>query len=141
MIFESTEGLGPCEITGQTLTGTQAHDLDYVLSMYKGAAWHYPLTRRLYRHEDVRLTLFLLETIGRQYDYHGAIRAGGFLLSTIEAMFRQPSIDYLFCSEWAAAAHTEIGILQTGNVSGWSPNFLCRYERWRGVLARPRRLK
>ena len=141
LLFESTEGLGPCEIMGEPICGTQAHELDFVLDQYSGAAWHYPLYRALYRHEDIRLTCFLLDTIGREYDYHGAIRAGGFVVSSMLGMFVQQATDLLFCSEWAASAHSVVGILQTGNVSAWSPNFLCRYERWKGILARPRRMK
>lgn len=140
MIFESTEGLGRCNITGKEICGTQAHDLGYVLSRYSGAAWHYPLYRALYRHEEVRLTMFLLDTIGREYDYSGAIRAGGFIVSATLGLFVQQDTNLLFCSEWAAAAHQTIGVLQTGNISAWSPNFLCRYERWKGILAKPRRL-
>lgn len=141
MIFESTEGLGPCEITGEEIGGTQAHDLDFVLSQYGGAAWHYPLYRRLYRHEDIRLTCFLLETIGRQYDYGGAVRAGGFIVSATLGLFFPQDTGLLFCSEWAASAHQSVGVLQTSNTSSWSPAFLTRYERWKGILAKPRRLK
>jgi hypothetical protein len=143
LLFESTElpGGEPCEVCDRTLCGTQAHDLSFIIEQYKGAVWHYPLYRRLYRHESIRLTYFLLETIGREYDYYGAVRAGGFILSTALAMFFPQDTGLLFCSEWAAAAHQAIGVLQTGNISSWSPNFLTRYERWRGILARPRRLR
>lgn len=143
LIFESTElpGGEPCEITGESICGTQAHSLDFILGEYAGAAWHYPLYRALYRHEDIRLTAFLLDTIGREYDAPGAIRAGGKLFSAIEFLFRTQDMVSLFCSEWVAAAHADVGILQTANISGWSPNYLTRYERKLGVLRKPLRLK
>ena len=142
LLFESTtlNGSWPCLITGKTICGTQAHSPEFIVGQYKGGAWHYPLYRELYVHERVRLTYFLRRYIGIKYDAKGALRAGGLAFAFLESLFREQSSQTLFCSEWVAAAQQAIGILQTGNFSGWSPNYLCRYERRAGVLMRPKRL-
>ena len=50
MLFESTQLDDlPCEITGEVFLGTQAHQLEHVVKVYKGKVWHYPLYRPLYR--------------------------------------------------------------------------------------------
>lgn len=142
LLFESTtlNGDWPCLVTGNRICGTQAHSPEFIVGQYKGGAWHYPLYRELYVHERVRLTSFLLNSIGTEYDVKGALRAGGLAFAFLEAMFREQSSQTLFCSEWVAAAHQAIGVLQTANFSGWSPNYLCRYERRMGTLYRPSRL-
>jgi hypothetical protein len=142
LLFESTtlNGDYPCLVTGEKICGTQAHSPEFIVGQYKGGAWHYPLYRELYAHERVRLTSYLNESIGTQYDVKGALRAGGLAFAFLEALFREQSAQTLFCSEWVAASLQNIGILQTANFSGWSPNYLCRYMRRHGVLNRPRRL-
>lgn len=141
LLFESTTlDSHPCAIQGKHFNGTQAHQLDTRLATYKGRIWHYPLYRPLYAHERQRLNKFLNATIGIQYDNVGAFRAGGLGFSTIESYLRETDLSAIFCSEWCAAAHTCIGLLQTDNVSHWSPNYLCRYERRLRILRKPRRL-
>jgi len=142
LLFESTEfpcGT-PCEITGEPICGTQAHDCRWVVNQYKGSAWHYRLTRDLYPHERVRLSRYLNETCGTPYDVLGAMRSGGMLFAWAEALFRTQNANKLFCSEWVAAASQNVGILQTASFSGWSPNYLCRYLRRQGWLHKPERL-
>jgi len=142
LLFESTT---PdelcCEYAGQPFSGTQAHSLDARLANYRGKVWHYPLTRKLFAHEDARLTEFLEATVGRPYDQIGAFRAGGAGFSWLESRLREQDLSALFCSEWCAAAHTEIGIFRTDNVSRWSPNLFTRTERRMGILRSARRLK
>ncbi len=140
--FESTtlDGL-PCEITKEHFNGTQAHSLDAVVKAYQGKVWHYPLCRTLYENERQRLTQFLMETIHTPYDEMGAFRSAGIGLSWIESLFREDDLTTIFCSEWCCAAHTEIGIFRTDNVSRWNPNRFVRTERRQGILLKPRRLK
>lgn len=141
LLFESTspdELL--CEYARKPVNGTQAHSLDARLANYSGKVWHYPLCRQLFEHEDERLTEFLEATIGLPYDAIGAFRAGGEAFSWIESRLREQDLSALFCSEWCAAAHTEIGIFATDNVSRWSPNRFTRTERQMGILRKPRRL-
>jgi len=142
LLFESTtlDGL-PCEIAGSPFNGTQAHSLDAVIKAYQGKVWHYPLCRTLYENERQRLTQFLMETIHTPYDEMGAFRSGGVGLSWIESLFREEDLTKIFCSEWCCAAHTEIGIFRTDNVSRWNPNRFVRTERRQGILRKPRRLK
>jgi len=142
MLFESTQLDDlPCEITGEVFWGTQAHQLEHVVNIYKGKVWHYPLYRSLYPDEDSRLTEFLMGTIGTPYDKLGAIRVAGVGLSWIESLLHPDNLTSIFCSEWCAAAHATLGILQTDNVSRWNPNRLVRVERRKKILRKPRRLK
>ena len=143
LLFESTEFPNgePCAVTGEPIRGTQAHDCRWVANQYKGHAWHYKLTRDLYPHERVRLSRYLIETCGTQYDALGAMRAGGMLFAWAEALFRTQNANKLFCSEWVAAAYQDIGVLQTSSFSGWSPNYLVRYLRRKGWLHKPERLE
>jgi len=142
LLFESTEfpNQEPCEITREPICGTQAHDCRWVVNQYKGAAWHYKLTRELYPHERARLSRYLNATCGTPYDVLGAMRSGGMLFAWAEALFRTQNANKLFCSEWVAAAAQNVGILQTSSFSGWSPNYLVRYLRRMGWLHKPERL-
>jgi hypothetical protein len=142
LLFESTTlNTVPCEVTGKRISGSQAHPLEHNLQNYNGAIWHYPLYRPLFDHERLRLNEFLVSTIGRPYDAIGAFRSGGAGFSWLESQFREADLHSLFCSEWCAAAHAEIGLFTTDNGSRWSPNHLTRRERRLGILRRPRRLK
>lgn len=142
LLFESTELDNlPCEITGEVLWGTQAHQLEHVVNIYKGKVWHYPLYRSLYSDEDNRLTEFLMGIIGIPYDKMGAFRSAGIGLSFVESLFREQDLTSIFCSEMAAAAYACIGLWATDNVSRWNPNRLARRLRSAGVLRKSRRLK
>lgn len=142
LLFESTTGYPvPCSITGKVFDGTQAHSLDSVVANYNGKVWHYPLYRQLFVHEEMRLTEFLLSTIGVPYDQLGAFRAGYVLFSWVQSRLREEDLTQLFCSEWCAAAHAAIGILPSENAGRWNPNYFTRYERRCGLLRKPRRLK
>ncbi len=142
LVFESTTtNTVACEVTGKCIAGSQAHSLQHQIDTYKGRLWHYPLSRSLYHHELKRLTKFLHGTIGLSYDNIGAFRAGGLGFSWLESKLRDADLHSLFCSEWCAAAHAEIGVFATDNVARWSPNLLCRTERRMGILKKPRRIK
>lgn len=140
--FESDENpLLPCSIQGTIARGVQAHNIDEKIATYPGRVWHYPLSRELYDFEKQRLDLFLHGHIGDGYDQIGAVRAGGLGFSWLESCFHEENLSSLFCSEYCAAAHREIGLFPTDNVGRWSPNRLVRKERHMGVLLKPRRLK
>ena len=141
LLFESSEDDIPCAISGEHFVGTQAHELDDVLKVYGGKAYHYPLYRPLYPNEDARLTQFLMDTIHTPYDLMGAFRATGVGISWIESLFRPQDLSMIFCSEWVASALSMVGIFPTSNASRWNPNRLIRHLRLNGVLFRPRRLK
>ena len=142
LLFESTSlSRLPCLIQGKPVFGTQAHRLDDRVKVYKGKVWLYPLVTRLYDFESERLSKFLTAFIGKNYDAIGAFRAGGIGWSWLESKLRRENLESLFCSEYCAAAHANIGIFRTDNVSRWSPNRLARTERRRGILRKPWRLK
>jgi len=142
MLFESTQLDDlPCEITGEVFLGTQAHQLEHVVSVYKGKVWHYPAFRALYASEDERLTDFLMRTLHAPYDKMGAFRSAGVGLSWVESLLHRDNLNSIFCSELVAAAYACIGLWATDNVSRWNPNRLARRLRSAGVLRKPRRLK
>lgn len=142
LLFESTTlDDFPCIIQGKPFRGAQAVRLSDRLGSYGGKVWHYPLYRTLYAEENKRLSEYLISKIGTPYDSIGAFRSGGLGFSWLESKLREPDLSALFCSEWVASAHREIGILQTDNESKWNPNSLVRYERRKGLLLKPRRVR
>jgi hypothetical protein len=142
LLFESTQLDGlPCEITGEVFLGTQAHQLEHVVEVYKGKVWRYPVYRPLYPTEDERLTEFLMSTIHTPYDKLGAIRSAGVGLSWIESLLHPDNLNSIFCSELVAAAYACVGLWATAHVARWNPNRLARWLRSAGVLRKPRKLK
>jgi hypothetical protein len=142
LAFESDEcPIHPCAIRKIHTRGVQAHVIDQKIETYPGKVWHYPISRRLYPFEIHRLNQFLHRHIGTGYDDIGAVRAGGLGFSWIESWLREENLSSLFCSEYCAAAHREVGLFPTDNVGRWSPNRLVRKERRMGLLLKPRRLK
>jgi len=142
LLFESTSlSELSCAIQRKPVWGTQAHRLDECVQAYGGKVWHYPLYRPLYPFESKRLSAFLLEYIGKDYDAIGAFRAGGIGWSWLESKLRRQDLSSLFCSEYCAAAHARVGVFRTDHAGRWSPNRLVRTERRRGILLKPWRLK
>jgi len=142
LLFESTFGCPmPCEILGKVTSGVQAHPIAKRIEQYGGKVWHYPLYRELRPLETRRMTAFLLEYLGRNYDWIGAVRAAGRGFSWLESRLRREDLSSLFCSEYCAGAHKHINLLDTHSASRWSPNLLTRVERRCGILLKPRRLK
>jgi len=142
LLFESTTlNDSPCVIQKERVRGAQAHRIDDRVQAYRGKVWLYPVYRPLYAYEGNRLSEFLIEHLGRDYDAIGAFRSGGNVFSWIESLLRRQDLSSLFCSELCAAAFQCTGILPTDNASRWNPNRLVRACRRRGVLRRPWRLK
>lgn len=142
-MFESTtlENGHPCELSGEVTQGVQAHTLSSVAERYQGRMWVYPLYRRLYPWEDVRLESFLMNTLGRPYDMRGAFRTGGNLYAKLHSLLHTQDLNELFCSELVAAAYSEIGVMPTDNASRWNPNKLVRHLRKREILLQSKRIK
>lgn len=139
LLWESTlDGDLPCVLRCRLVRGVQAHRIWPRISEYRGKVWHYPLTRHLYAHEDRRLTRYCLASIGKGYDEIGAFRAGGFGFSIVESALHEPAKNAVFCSEFCAGAHNDIGIFPTAHVNRWNPNLLVRCERVKGLVGRPR---
>jgi hypothetical protein len=139
-VFQSTAyPVRPCDVTGNLVKGVQGHDVTSI-DLYGGKIWHYPVYRELYTHESDRLTEFMYSHLGVPYDTPGAARSGGKLLASIEALFRRPNLELIFCSELVAAAYAAVGLSATDHSSKWSPNMLLRRLRRDGVLLKPERL-
>ena len=136
-LFEAGGASAWCEISQEAFCGFQAHFIEDVLGEYNGRIWLYPLYRRLYQHEDYRLSAFLHGSLGTPYDRPGAIRSGGFVWGGVNALARRESLCSLFCSEVVAAAESRIGIFPTSNASRWNPNKLIRTMRRDGLLRSP----
>lgn len=128
-----------CAILERQVVGVQAHYLEDALHD-GGRVYLYPLSRQLYLHERERLRKVAVGCLGRPYDTTGALRAGGWLLATIEGFFRGEDVKSLFCSEFVAHALQQTGVFSTPNASAWSPNSLLRRLRRAGTVAAPLRL-
>lgn len=140
-LFEAAEASNMCKVRKVWGTGFQAHRIEFVLDNCDSRVWHYPLYRRLYAHELMRLTTYLDGILGTPYDKPGAISSGGWLYSWINALAKGQDLWELFCSEAAAAAESRIGIFPTTNASRWNPNKLVRTMRRAGLLCKPKRIK
>lgn len=141
VLFETTTfKRPPCYYQGVEVRGCQAHRLEDFLDFERGKVWHYPLRRELYEHEAERLRMTLEQSLGLPYDMLGAIRSGGFVFRTLQAVLRREDVAGLFCSEWCAEALTKVGVMRTRHLGTWNPNKLCRRLVWSGVCSEPRRL-
>jgi hypothetical protein len=142
LLFESTTLSNiPCAIQRCSVKGVQAVRLEERLGSYQGRVYQYPIYRPLFGFEADRLNAFLLGKIGTPYDLHGGMRSATHGLSWLEARFKGEDLNFIFCSELVAAAHAQIGLLQTSSASRWNPNRLIRYGRRTGILKRARRLR
>ena len=141
-IFESTTlDTEPCEITGKKIAGVQAHNLDKTIKEYEGKVYHYPLTKLIDDEQNKKLSEFLFDMLGISYNMIGAFRAGGVGFSHIEGILHKENLHSIFCSELCAAAHREIGILETVNAAHFNPNHLVRWEIYKNILAGHLRIK
>jgi hypothetical protein len=141
-LFESTTlDTAPCEITGKKIAGVQAHDLDRTIKEYDGKVFHYPLAVAISDEQSQKLSEFLIDMLGISYNMIGAFRAGGVGFSHIEGLLHKENLHSIFCSELCAAAHREIGILQTENAAHFNPNHFVRWELYKNILAGHLRLK
>lgn len=142
LVYESTSAVRPaCYLQKRQVKGMQCHQWDLYRSFAGPKIWVYPLRRKLYHDESVRLERLLNQSLGTPYDLIGAIRSGGFLFRSIEAFLHPEDTSALSCSEAMADFLTKIGIMRTRHVGTWSPNHLCRYLVRHGICAKPQRVK
>lgn len=153
LVFESNEDVPyPCAITHRKHDGVQAHALDLLLERYPGKIWLYPKVGAPLHWADhrwnstggafgLRLYDALVQELGTPYDWMGAKRAGGIIHSTLNALFHKQDTSSLFCSELVAMILNECGLLDTDNVSKWSPNRLMRHLVWKHIYDKAVRLK
>lgn len=142
ILFESTSVLSDkCLIRGEVVSGVQAHSIDSLLER-SGRIWLHRLHRRLFHEEEIRLTLFLVDLIGRKYDFLGAGRSGvgGPLFRRALSVLKPGDLKNIYCSELVSAALNDIGIWSKTEHS-IAPNPLIYSLRWRGLISRRERLK
>lgn len=140
IVFESTSfPRPPCVRTRREHpVGVQAHHLSTLLEA-GGDVWHYPLKRKLYDHEEVRLWEALDACLGQDYDFFGAATAwGGMLRWTARKLIAKERLGTLFCSELVAHAWEQTGLLSTPNAGSWNPTTLVRVARCSGLIGKGR---
>ncbi len=136
-LFESTSlNASPCLIQNRCVSGSQVQNLDTRIMPFKGRVYRIQPTRPLSTAQGKDLSAYLIDTVGKPYDYFGAERSGGKLWAQMHRLLHAESAASLFCSEWVALALREINVFHTGNASSWSPNSLYRELRRRDVYSR-----
>ena len=70
----------PCLVQGRSVHGVQVHGIKDRVASYPGRSWVMNPTRLLSSEETYRLTQFLLDKVGFDYDKPGALAAGTQLL-------------------------------------------------------------
>lgn len=125
LLFESTTLSDlPCEITGLSIHGVQAHTPEKRIEQYNGKIWRYRMTQSWYQTFDEndgprKLSEKLLALIGTQYDRWEAINSGTHLLkhSKFWAILRSllPGVKanhdkQLFCSEYLVSVLQHLGM-------------------------------
>ncbi|MFA5378854.1 MAG: hypothetical protein WC455_24085 [Dehalococcoidia bacterium] len=149
LVFEANEDVPwQCAVTHRKHDGVQAHSLDLLLERYPGKMWLYRLNEEyIYKYVGwqgafgISLYYSLVKELGTPYDWMGAKRAGGFFHSAIHALLYKQDTSSLFCSELVAMILNEYGILDTNNVSKWSPNRLMRHLVRKHIYDKAVRLK
>lgn len=141
LVFQSTTlCCMPCHFAKKPFCGTQAQEIGEFISTDKSRIYHYPLSRQLYDHEKTRLRNQLFDDLGKPYDKLGAFESGGFLFCELCKLLTHQSKAAMYCSEWCASSHCNIGLFPTGNYSHWNPNSFVRRERAMGILCPPLRV-
>jgi hypothetical protein len=147
LVFEANEDVPwQCAVTHKKHDGVQAHSLDLLLERYPGKMWYYSLADVTFEcpsvlSDELSLYTTLCNELGTPYDWMGAKRAGGFFHSAIHALLHKQDTSSLFCSELVAMILNEYGILDTDNVSKWSPNRLMRHLVRKRIYDKAVRLK
>lgn len=135
LIFESTTLCDePCEIQKRRVHGPQAHEPAGRVASYRGKVWRLRLDPRekLARAQALRLSDYCASKIGDGYDYDGAGVSGTRLLRL--ARFLRPSLDKLFCSEYALGALRDVGVVDKDiNAASYNPARLARDLQWWGT--------
>lgn len=133
LLFESTTlASTPCEITGNTIRGVQAHEPLSRIESYCGNVSYYRLTedyRRKFSQEsrEENLTYFLLARIGTPYDKWEAVHSGMQMWKRLKRWL--PWSHYnrskkLFCSEYLAKALQIVDFFPLGSPSRINPREL-----------------
>lgn len=142
-LYESTTlaaGSRPCIVQGKPVKGVQVHWVDEIASR-PGKIWHYPIGKPLDDKERRRLKIFLVSQIGKNYDYAGAMASGPRLLRWSSWLFKEESLNSVFCSELCAAAYFRLLRFDIRTASVYNPNNMLRRMLRRGSVLEPVRIK
>lgn len=131
----------PCLAHGEVVSGVQIHHIRQRILAYHGRVYHFSMRAPARLWQIVRLAEFIRDHLDVPYDYFGAANARGTLGGILVQRLAGEDLEKVFCSEFVAAAHRQIGVLPGVNASSFSPNRLIRYERRRGILGKGVRLK
>lgn len=141
-LYESTTlaaGSLPCVVQGKPVKGVQVHWLDEIASR-PGKKWLYPIAQPLTDKERIRLKIFLVSQIGKTYDYGGALASGPRLLRWASWLFKEESLNSVFCSELCAAAYHRLLRFDIRTASVYNPNNMLRRMLHRGCILDPVRI-
>lgn len=132
LLFESkTDSDVPCLIQKRIVCGAQAHHPRDVVNDYYGKVWRLRLTKReaLDPVESLKLTSFLVESLGTPYDKLGASFAGSHWTKKwlSDQGFLNYDLSAAFCDEWVAAALMDIKKIDRFNGSIVTPAWLTWY--------------
>lgn len=140
LIAESTDDYRqPCVLQGQLVDGVQFHWLRPRIIGYPGKVYRYPIREPLSEWQHRAVRRWLAAHLRAGYDAAGAVGARDM---PIGALTRAPEDTVsLFCSELVAGCYRAAGLLETDNVSSWSPNRLARHLVKKKVLLPRVRIK
>ena len=125
LLFESTTMCrSPCVLKGALIDGVQAHDPARRVAEYPGQVWRLRLTDPLEEEERRKLSAFLLNEIGKPYDWKRALRLAG---RHFDAAMLAPTAGARFCSELNAVGLKRVDrIGRDHDPEALSPNSLAR---------------
>ena len=112
----------PCILAGKRVDGVQVHEIKEIYDR-NAEVYHLPLRKHLTLKQALRLETCLDEYRKLDYDYIGALRAGGFYWARFNAWLHGETLDKLFCTELTALCLKQIGLIpESTNISQFSPN-------------------
>ena len=142
VLVESTTlaaGSRPCVIQGKPVKGVQVHWIEEIAER-PGKKWLYEISEPLDDKERRRLKIFLFGQLGKDYDYAGALASGPRLLRWASWLFKDESLNSIFCSELCAAAYHRLLRFDIRTASVYNPNNMLRRMLRRGSILEPKRL-
>ena len=140
----TTLAFRPCLIRGERVNGVQLQPLQERIDEYGGRVWHYPLRVPLQWPESESLNKYLLDLAGSKcaYDLIGAVRSRTTPYAIVQRWKHGcEDLHTLFCSELLAAAWNRVGVFETKNASGWSPNAILREAVRKDIVLPPFQVK
>lgn len=143
VLVESTTlaaGSEPCLVQMKPVKGVQVHPIEDV-EKRPGKIWRYPIAQSLTLDERRRLYTFLFSQLGKTYDMAGALSSGPRLLRWASWLFKEESLNSVFCSELVSAAYNRLCLFDIRTASVYNPNNMLRRMLHRRCVLPPERIK